>query len=83
MEAAVPYEPCHWGLRRSSQWGHGTCEGCADMSGADGDDDGHDVDDDDDDDGHDVDDDDDDDDDDGDDDDGDDDDDDDAEDTYD
>ena len=26
-------EPCHWGLRWSSLWGHEACEGCAEMGG--------------------------------------------------
>ena len=25
--------PCHWGLWWSSLWGHGTCEGCAEIGG--------------------------------------------------
>eukprot|EP00959_Pyramimonas_sp_CCMP1952_P038946 815554-Pyramimonas_sp.AAC.1 len=37
----------HWDLRRSSPWGHGACEGCAEMGDDDDDDDDADDDDDD------------------------------------
>eukprot|EP00959_Pyramimonas_sp_CCMP1952_P231417 4837187-Pyramimonas_sp.AAC.1 len=26
-------EPCHWGLRWSSRWGHETCKWCAERGG--------------------------------------------------
>eukprot|EP00959_Pyramimonas_sp_CCMP1952_P206074 4309267-Pyramimonas_sp.AAC.1 len=32
--AVAPCEPCHWGLRWGSVWGHETCEGCAEVGAA-------------------------------------------------
>eukprot|EP00959_Pyramimonas_sp_CCMP1952_P068881 1437807-Pyramimonas_sp.AAC.1 len=32
MVAAALCEPCHWGLRWRSMWGHDTCDGCAEMA---------------------------------------------------
>eukprot|EP00959_Pyramimonas_sp_CCMP1952_P046913 979550-Pyramimonas_sp.AAC.1 len=34
MGAVVPCERCRWGLRRSSLWGHETCEGRAEFCAA-------------------------------------------------
>ena len=31
MDAVVACDPCHWGLRWGSLWGHDTGEGCAAM----------------------------------------------------